>query len=41
MIEYDAAIFAWFLCYFEPPSSALVDFYEGRGVRCHYIMRFG
>ena len=31
MIEFHAAIFAWFLCSFEPPKHALVAYQLERG----------
>ena len=37
MIEFQAAIFAWFLCSFGPPSRAL----GARGVGCRFMMELG
>ena len=31
MIEFDTAIFAWFLCSFTPPSRALMSYQSERG----------
>ena len=40
MVEFHEAIFAWFLCFFGPPSLALVAYHLERG-GCSYTMLLG